>query len=128
MSEELRKRLDRLREKLREAYGSDGFQPLLVYGGLVPLPAVATDDTGNEWIRDVAAGESVEDFAQRAARESRGHGARLCTIGGMGAETPLQVEALRAAHAEYMLTGYSDVPPCETSWPPARRGLRGGLT
>jgi hypothetical protein len=115
VSEELRKWLDRLREKLREAYGSspDGFLPVLVYGGLVPLPAVASDDTGHEWIRNVAAGESVEDFAQRAAREAYGHGAHRCTIGGMGTDTPLQREALRAAHDEYMRTEYSDVPPEE---------------
>ena len=126
MSNDLKRRLEALQARLREAYGSspDGFLALLVYGGLVPLPAVASDDTGHEWIRDVAAGESVEDFAQRAARESYGHGARLCTIGGMGRETPSQVEALRAAHDEYMRTEYSDVPPCETSWPaPARRRL-----
>jgi hypothetical protein len=125
VSEELRKRLDRLREKLHEAYGSsqNGFLPVLVFGGLTPLPAVASDDTGHEWISDVAACESVEDFAQRAARESYGYGARLCTIGGMGTETPSQVEAMRAAWDEYMLTGYSDVPPEEAS--PQRRGILG---
>jgi hypothetical protein len=123
--EELRKRLERLREQLREAFGSgpDGFMSVLVEGGLCPLPAIASDDTGHEWIRDVAGGESVEAFAQRAARESRGYGARLCTIGGMGTGTPLQDEALRAAHDEYMRTEYDDVPPMEKSrgTAPARR-------
>jgi hypothetical protein len=121
MTEELRKRLDRLRDKLREAYGSskNGFLPVIVFGGLTPLPAVAGDDTGHEWIR--GAGESVEDFAQRAAGESYGNGARLCTIGGMGTATPSQVEALRAAWDEYMLTGYPAVPPEEAG--PQRRAL-----
>jgi hypothetical protein len=113
VSEELRKRLDTLQQRLREAYGSspDGFLPVLVYGGLVPLPAVASDDLGNEWIRDIAVGETVEDFAQRAASASREAGARLCNIGGMGTGTDLQREALRLAHEEYMRTEYSEVPP-----------------
>jgi hypothetical protein len=117
MTNELSRRLEAMERKLRETYGSspNGFLPLLVYGGLTPLPAVAGDDMGNEWIR--AAGESVEDFAQRAACESYGHGARRCTIGGMGTDTPSQVEALRAAWDEYMLTGYSDVPPPEETSP-----------
>jgi hypothetical protein len=115
MSNDLKRRLEALQARIREAYGSspDGFLAVLVFGGLTPLPAVASDDKGGEWIRDVAAGESVEDFAQRAARESHGHGARLCTIGGMGRSTPSQTKALREAWDQYMLTEYSDVPPCE---------------
>jgi hypothetical protein len=124
---ELSKRMEKL-ERLLNADRPSGTGPIsseflavLVYGGLTPLPAVASDDTGHEWIRDVAAAESVEDFAQRAARESRGHGARLCTIGGMGRDTPSQTEALRAAWDEYMLHEYSDVPPVETRTPARSR-------
>ena len=84
---------------------------VIMHGGLVPLPVVASDDTGHEWIRDVAGGESVEDFTQRCAREAHEHGARRLTVGGMGTGTPLQREALRAAHDEYMRTEYSEVPP-----------------
>jgi hypothetical protein len=110
---ELERRMKALERRL-DGYSSSTprtggeFKAVLVYGGLTPLPAVASDDTGREWIR--TASESVEDFALRAARESRAAGARLCTIGGMGRETPSQVAALRAAWDEYMRSGYSDVP------------------
>jgi hypothetical protein len=129
MTSELARRLEALERRMNTEQPSGALPPggplrvVIVSGGLVPLPAIASDDTGHEWIRDVAAGESVEDFADRAARESRGHGARLCTIGGMGADTPLQVEALRAAWDEYMLTEYSDVPPCQTAWAAPRSRL-----
>jgi hypothetical protein len=122
MTNDLEKRLERLGQKLREEFASipNGFLPLLVFGGLTPLPVIASDDIGNEWFRDVAGGETVEDFGDRAARESRAAGARLCTVGGMGRETPLQVAALRAAWDEYMATDYPDVPPIEESWPSRR--------
>ncbi|SHN69154.1 hypothetical protein [Bradyrhizobium erythrophlei] len=124
MSSELEKRMEKL-ERLLNAERPAGmiggeFLAVLVYGGLTPLPVVASDDTGREWIR--AAGESVEDFAQRAASESRAAGARLCTIGGMGSGTPSQNEALSAAWDEYLLTGYPDVPPV-THPGPARSQL-----
>jgi hypothetical protein len=97
----------RLRNELPSLPGKP-FLAVLVYGGLTPLPAGASDDIGNEWIRDRAAGETVEDFAQRAASESRAAGARLCTIGGMGRQTPLQGAAVRAAWDEYAATDYPD--------------------
>jgi hypothetical protein len=119
MSNDLIRRLEALEARIN-AEQPAGLRPggpmrvVVVHGGLVPLPAVAIDDAGNEWIRDVAGGETVEDFAQRAARESYDAGAKLCTIGGMGTGTPLQTAALRATWDEYMANDYPDVPPCET--------------
>jgi hypothetical protein len=123
---ELEKRMKALQRRLNgdrpDGLPNGGeFLAVLVYGGLTPLPAVASDDAGNEWIRDMAAAETVEDFALRAARASRAAGARLCTIGGMGRQTPSQVEALRAAHAEYMATEYSDVPEVTHAGPSRSR-------
>jgi hypothetical protein len=126
VTNELIRRLEALERRVNAEQPSgmlppdDPFQVVVVYGGLTPFPVVASDDTGHEWIRDVAGGETIEDFAQRSAHESHGHGARLCTIGDMGRQTPLQVAALRAAWDEYMATDYPDVPPIEES-APARR-------
>lgn len=118
-NDELRKRLARLKAQLVEAFGSagpDGFMPVLVEGGLTPYPAIAQDSMGNEWIRDFAAGETVEDFAQRAASESRDLGARLCVIGGLPATTASDtlLAAMKAASDHYYEHEYPDVPPEES--------------
>jgi hypothetical protein len=117
-NEEIRRRLERVRQMLVETYGSSpgGFMAVLVEGGLVPYPVIAQDDMGNEWIRDMASGEAVEDFAQRAARESRDQGARLCTIGGMPGPTASEVMrgAMKAASDYYYAHEYPDVPEVES--------------
>lgn len=117
MSDELRKQIERLRAKLREAFGSSpsGFKAVLVEGGLTPLPAIASDDIGGEWIRDVAAGETVEDFAQRAAHASRESGAKICAIGGMPSSTASETlrAAAKATSDHYYEYEYPEVPPCE---------------
>jgi uncharacterized protein (DUF2235 family) len=116
-NDEMRKRLDRLKAQLRETFGSSpgGFMAVLVEGGLTPWPAIAQDDLGAEWLRDLANHETVEDFTQRAARESRASGAKLCTIGGMplpSASEEMQA-AMKAASDYYFEHEYPDVPPCE---------------
>jgi hypothetical protein len=126
MSDDYQRRIDRIR-KLLEAFGSSpgGFMAVLVEGGLTPWPAIAQDDLGAEWIRDLANHETVEDFAQRAARESRDSGAKLCTIGGMPlpAASEAMQAAMKAASDYYYEHEYPDVPPCETSWTAPRSRL-----
>jgi hypothetical protein len=123
MSEELRKRLERLRAQLIETHGSspNGFLPVLIYGGLTPMPAIAFDDVGGGWIRNIAGGETVEDFARRAASASCAAGAKLCTIGGMGNGSDELTAALKAASDHYYEHEYQDVPPCETRAPARSR-------
>jgi hypothetical protein len=130
-NDEMRKRLDRLKAQLVEAFGSspDGFMAVLIEGGLTPYPAIAQDDQGNEWIRNTAAGETIEDFVQRAACESRDVGARLCTIGGMpgpGASEAMRA-AMKAASDYYYENEYPDVPPVEENGSPWGRPSRLGF-
>jgi hypothetical protein len=124
MTDDYQKRIDRIRKLLADigaSGGLNGFMAVLVEGGLTPWPAIAQDDMGNEWIRDMANNETVEDFAQRAARESRDSGAKLVTIGGLPLPTASEAmqAAMKAASDYYYEHEYPDVPEVEeagTRW------------
>lgn len=114
-NEEIRRRLEQLRKEFIEAYGSSAsgaFHAMRISGGLVPYAVIAIDNTGAEWIRDMAGGETEDAFRERAERASRASGATRCVTGGMplpSASAEMQA-AMTAASDHYFEFEYEDVP------------------
>ena len=114
MSEALLKRLEALEKRMNEDQPSRPGAPMMVVivtGCLPPGEPLFANAGSNQWLR--LPDESIEDFADRAARGAREAGASLLTVGGL----PHTEEQNSAALAAYDLWAASDdgIPLCEPS-------------